>query len=612
MVKYFLSTQSGRLLVAGTLLFIVAYFLPQPLQAYVTYLAMIFLGYESTHHAVIDTFEKRKPNVDLLMVLAAVGAALIHYEMEGAMLLFIFNLAENLEHYANQKSTKEIKALMNQVPQKAKKIQASGEILEVETESLQVGDRVLVSKGDQVPIDGYADQVVQVNEAALTGESVPVAKEAGAEVFAGTVNEGNAFNLEVSKAADQTIFSNIIRMVKTAQERPSRVSKRIDKIEPYYVTAVILLVPLFIFLLMQWQGLPFREAFYRGMVFLTVASPCALVASVTPATLSAISNGARHGILFKGGAALEALASMSVLLSDKTGTLTVGDFAVVDSQMADPAYLAQVITMEQESNHPIAKALVTYLDKMDIHPLSKSAKVEEVAGKGLKMGDLMIGKPANFTEFADPHNYRQAYQANHSVVLVTDKDQIVGYFALSDQIRPQAKAAVNDFKAAGVDVHLLTGDNLQVAQAVAHEVGIDHVEAGMMPEDKYNQVLDLQKTQAIVGMIGDGINDAPALAAADIGIGMGAGSAVALESSDVIIAKNNLQELLYAYQVSHHLNHIINQNMIFAVGVIILLISLNLFGVLPLPLAVACHEGSTILVILNGLRLLAGKPQGKK
>lgn len=358
MFTYLLSHRSSRLLLIGTTLLIIGYLTPAPYQTYLIYLAMLFLGYASTRTALIDTFKQKKPNVDLLMILAALGSTLIHYELEGAILLFIFNLSENLENYANQKSTKEIKALMNQVPQEAKRIAINGEITKVPTSELKVGDKVLVAKGDQLPIDGYCEQAVQINEAALTGESFPVTKAAGDEVFAGTMNEGHAFQLTVSKTADETIFSNIVQMVKTAQDRPSRISNRIDRLEAGYVIAVLCLVPVFILILMYGMQLPFQEAFYRGMVFLTVASPCALVASVTPATLSAISNGARNGVLFKGGIALEALASMNTLLSDKTGTLTVGDFAVTAYEVADEALLAEVVYMEQQSTHPIAKAIV--------------------------------------------------------------------------------------------------------------------------------------------------------------------------------------------------------------------------------------------------------------
>ncbi|HEM1409566.1 TPA: HAD-IC family P-type ATPase, partial [Listeria monocytogenes] len=270
-----------------------------------------------------------------------------------------------LEDYANNKSTSAISELMAQVPETAQVLKENGEVVTVPTEDLNVGERVVVSKGEQIPIDGIIDRKSIVNESALTGESVPVVKEAEDEVFAGTINEGDVFYIDVTKSSDETVFSNIIRMVEEAQSRPSRISKFIDRIESKYVISVLVIVPIFIVVMYALMDLPFEEAFYRGMVFLTVASPCALVASATPATLSAISNGAKNGILFKGGAAMEALSTMDILYTDKTGTLTYGEFKV-DEYSAPDDVLKEVIYMEQQSSHPIARAIVTAFKETDL------------------------------------------------------------------------------------------------------------------------------------------------------------------------------------------------------------------------------------------------------
>lgn len=569
----------------------------------VFYISMFFLGFYAAKDALVETLEDKSPNVDLLMILAAIGAALIQYESEGASLLLIFAAAEVLEDYANNKSTNAISELMAQVPQTAQVLLDNGDVVEVDTANLKIGQTVIVAKGAQIPIDGLTDRPVVVNESALTGESVPVQKEIKDEVFAGTINEGNVFHMTVNKSSDETIFSNIIRMVEEAQSRPSRISKFIDRIESKYVLTVLIVVPLFILALYTIFNYSFETAFYRGMVLLTVASPCALVASATPATLSAISNGAKNGVLFKGGAAMEALSTMDILYTDKTGTLTYGDFKVSDYAMEEDV-LKEVVYMEQQSSHPIAVAIVSAFKDIDLSEVNRNEPITEVAGSGVQKGAIKVGKPGSFKDYNDPYDYRSKLAQADTTVFVANDTDIIGFFSLADQIRPQAHHAVNGFYRDGITVSLLTGDNEAVAKKVARELNISQYESQLLPEDKIKYVIRSQENDDVVGMIGDGINDAPALANADIGIAMGSGSSVAMESSDVVIVQNDLEKLYESYQLSHTLNSIIKQNLFFSVAVIIILITLNMFGVLGLPLAVLFHEGSTILVILNGLRLL--------
>lgn len=609
MFNYLFTNRQGQFLVAG-IIFIILGFALMPVEGIYSsiafYIAIFFLGFYASKNAVIETIRERSPNVDLLMILAAIGAVIINYESEGALLLLIFAGAEVLENYATSKSTKAISELMSHLPSTASRIGADGEITEIPTEELIQGDIVLVAKGEQIPIDGQADRQVSVNEAALTGESVPVVKEKDEEVFAGTVNDGNSFRLTVTKTSDDTIFSNIVRMVEEAQQRPSKLSKTIDRIESKYVISVLIGVPVFIAILYFFNNLGFEESFYRGMVMLTVASPCALVASATPATLSAISNGAKNGILFKGGAAMEALSTMDILYSDKTGTLTYGDF-VVEEYAADEDTLKEVVTIEQHSSHPIAKAIVKKFKTLDLDSVDDSEPVEEIVGSGMKKGDIIVGKPDAFKDYTDPSNYRDQIIAGNTNIFVGESGQITGYFSLADQVRDEAVHAVENFQNSDIEVVLLTGDNETVAEKVAGEVGITDYTASCLPEDKVRFVNESQKKSKIVGMIGDGINDAPALANADIGIAMGSGSSVAMESSDVVIVKNNLQKLFYSFMLSNRLNRIILANIIFSISVIVILVLLNIFGLLNLPTAVLFHEGSTILVILNGLRLLRSK-----
>ncbi|EKB57926.1 heavy metal translocating P-type ATPase [Falseniella ignava] len=609
MFRYIIKNKEGRFLLIGTVLMIIGFILTgmnSSLSRPVFIVSMFFLGYYAAKNALVETIEQKSPNVDLLMILAAVGAMAIQYESEGAMLLFIFATAEMLEEYAMNKTSSAIEGLMSHVPSVAQKLLDNGEVVEVPTYSLEIGDVVVVSKGDQIPIDGEIDRSAMLNEAALTGESIPIEKEKGDAAFAGTINEGNAFYLKVTTAYDETVFSNIVRMVEEAQGRPSKISSFIDRFESKYVITTLTVVPLFIALLYFWRGYSFQDAFYRGMVLLTVASPCALVASATPATLSAISNGARNGVLFKGGAAMEAFSTMDILYSDKTGTITEGVFKVVEYQLAD-SILAEVVYMEQQSNHPIAEAIVNSFSDISLSQVNTTQEVEEVAGSGLKKGDILIGKPSSFLNYKDYDHFAEHLESSFTTVFVAKGKQVVGFLTLQDQVREESAEAIRLFTDSGVHVQMVTGDNESVAKEVSQHVAIEHYYANCLPEDKIEFVQRDQQAGHVVGMIGDGINDAPALANADIGIAMGSGSSVAMESSDVVIVQNDLLKLFYSYDLSHRLNRIIRQNIIFAVGVIIALIVLNLIGWLDLPTGVVFHEGSTILVILNGLRILKTK-----
>lgn len=608
MLKYLISERQGRFLSVGILLTIFGFAMSSinnNLSTYLFYIAIVFLGYYATKNAVVDTIKNKSPNVDLLMILAALGAILIDYASEGAMLLIIFAGAEVLENYVTGKSSSAIKELMKQLPDEAKRITNDGNYEIVSTDALKIGDKVLVSKGDQLPIDGLVDRDSTINESSLTGESVPVTKSKGDGVFAGTINEGNSFVIEVSKEKKDTVFSNIIRMVEQAQNRPSKKSKIIDKIESSYVIAVLIIVPIFILALYYLSGFSFEDAFYRGIVLLTVASPCALVASATPATLSAISNGAKNGILFKDGRAMEILSDVDIIGTDKTGTLTYGEFEVVDYKV-DEEILKYIVYIEHNSNHPIAQGIVNKFKDLDISKV-KESNIEEIAGKGVQMDDIKVGKKSMFEGYKDTNNYLEIENEGNTISFISKANEVVGYIALSDKVRETAKEAIKDFHKDKVIIEMLTGDNQDVATKVAKYLNINHYRSGLNPEDKMKFIENKMNDGKTVAMIGDGINDAPALANADIGISMGSGTSIAMESSDIVIVQNDLNKLYHSFKLSKRLNSIIYQNIIFSVAVIIILIALNLFGILDLPLGVVFHEGSTILVILNGLRLLGFK-----
>lgn len=606
MLDYLKKTRTAQFLVIGTIsmiLGLIFHYRIQLLGHAFLYLAVFFLGYYASKKAIRVSIEDRSPNVDLLMILAALGALIIQEESEATILLFIFAAAEVLEAYVTSKSTSAISGLMSQVPETAQLLKADGQTVEVATSELKVGDTIVVAKGNQIPIDSVTMTATTVNEMALTGEAVPVEKAIGDEVFAGTLNEGSAVKLQVAKSSDETVFSNIIRMVEQAQNQPSKIGAAIDGFERFYVIGVLIAVPLFIAALYFGQNLPFQEAFYRGMVLLTVASPCALVASVTPATLSAISNGARIGVLIKGGTALENFASVDLIYSDKTGTLTHGKFQVNEWDI--PAQLLPtVVAMEQSSHHPIAQAIVKHFSSVDLSQVASHISVEEEAGMGLVSGDIRVGKPSAFEAYADPNGFTKRLTAGQTTVIVAKGQEVVGYMTLSDQVRQESAQAVADFQELGVSVIMLTGDNEAVAANVAKEVGVKGYQANCLPQDKIQEVQASQAKGQSVAMIGDGINDAPALANSNVGIAMGSGSAIAMESADLVMVQNNFAKLFQVYQLSHRLNKVIWQNLFFSISVIVILILLNLFGLLDLTRGVIFHETSTILVILNGLRLL--------
>lgn len=477
MFTYLMKSLPGRFLLTGSVFMLLGFAfvsVSDLLSRLCFYFSVVLLGYYVAKKVLIDIVRIKKASVDFLMLIAAVGSVLIRYESEGAILLFIFSSAKILETYISSRSTRAISELMTFLPAKAKVILGTGEVVEVPTEVLEVNDKVVVSKGAQIPIDGYIDRPVVINESALTGESLPVEKEEGDEVFAGTLNVGHVFYLRVSKRSHETVFSNIIRLVNDAQSKPSRISRFIEKIESKYVVGILVGVPVFIFTLFYYSGFPIQEAFYRGMVLLTVASPCALIASVTPATLSAISNSARNGVLFKGGAAIEALSTLEVLYSDKTGTLTMGEFRVVDYD-ANEDVLKEVVYMEQQSSHPIAKAIVSTFHGLDLTSVNTVEPVEEISGLGIKKGKMLIGKPSAFDTYLDTFHYREKLSSLNSTVFVGKDKEIIAYFSLADTIRKESAKAVEALQSEAVTVSLLTGDNETVAEHVARNVGIDYI-----------------------------------------------------------------------------------------------------------------------------------------
>ncbi|MFJ7669336.1 heavy metal translocating P-type ATPase [Lysinibacillus sp. NPDC097195] len=573
-------------------------------------------GFAKAKEGIEETLEEKKLNVELLMILAAIGSAAIGYWTEGAILIFIFAISGALETYAMNKSHREISALMNLQPEEAWLVRGGFEPMKVAVSTLKIGDHLLIKPGERVPADGVIFKgQSSIDESAISGEPLPIAKFEGDEVFAGTVNLNGSITMEMTKPNSETLFQKIIMLVQSAQSEKSPSQQFIEKFEGTYVKFVLLSVALMMFLPHFLIGWDWTTTFYRAMVLLVVASPCALVASIMPATLAAISNGAKNGVLFKGGLHLEHLSVLRALAVDKTGTLTQGKPVVTEFIVRDGldknATLAVLAGIEAQSNHPLAQAITNYAKAQRISQFAQ-ATIEDIPGWGMKgyvnETEYLIGKP-DFVGEEEANTFAnnalsKLTAEGKTVIFMRDTEGIVALAALKDTVRDEAKKAVALLKELGIDVIMLTGDNDKTANVIAKEAGVTEYVAECLPETKVTEMKRLLAQHNFVGMVGDGINDAPALATATTGIAMGEGTDVALETADVVLMKNDLSKIAYAVRLSRKMQRIVKQNIFFSIGVIVLLIASNFLQVVDLPLGVIGHEGSTILVILNGLRML--------
>lgn len=576
-------------------------------------------GYAQAKEGIIDTIEEKELNVELLMIIAAIGSAIIGYWTEGAILIFIFALAGALETYTLNKSNKEIHSLMALQPEEARIIENGIEKM-IPVSQLKVGEVIYVRASERIPADGkIINGFTSVDESPITGESIPVTKEAESEVFAGTVALNGSITVEITKHANETIFQKIIEMIQSAKDEKSPMQLFIERFESTYVNTVLIVVVIMMFVPYLLFGWTLTESIYRAMVLLVVASPCALVASIMPATLSAISKSAKNGVLFKGGVHAENVSQMNVIAFDKTGTLTNGKPEVTDVYVHpdyNEATVHEIVgAIETESTHPLALAIrsftLNFLNKKSFDV--ELDHMETVSGKGV------IGRLANEKWFVGRNQFvsnggaekpfyedkdKKLAREGKTVVFVGHQDKIIAIYALKDTVRKDAKEAIAAIKKRGIKTIMLTGDNELTAKAVAEETGIDDYVAGCLPNEKVDHIRELIKQHGKVAMVGDGINDAPALALADVGIAMGEGTDVALETADVILMKNDLSRITDSIETSSKMNRIVKQNVFFSLTVIAVLIISNFLQAIDLPLGVIGHEGSTILVILNGLRLL--------
>ncbi len=589
--------------------------------------AYVIGGYESTREGLTTLWCERELDVDLLMIVAALGAATLglwqqeyYLLVDGAVLILIFAISGALEGIAMHRTERNIRGLMQLTSDTARRLRL-GQEESVAVQQLKVGDRILVKPGELIPADGIVEEGDStINQAPITGESIPVEKTLGDEVFAGTINGSGALVLGLHKPPESNLIQRVIRLVETAKTTQPPSQQFLERFERGYARVVVITALLLIILpplLLNWG---WETTIYRALVFLVVASPCALMAAIMPTLLSGIAQGARQGILFKDGAQLEMIGKVRAIAFDKTGTLTTGKLQVCDVVPAagtTPEQILQIAaSLEAYSEHPIAQAIVSAAQRQSL-PLLAVTSVQAQAGLGITgisaKKTLKIGKRslveaglASSTEDDLIQTSSQIEAEGKTVIWVSQQNHVMGLLAVADRIRPESSRLVGVLKRLGIKTTvMLTGDNAATAQTIGQVAGVDRVYSNLLPEDKVDVIHKLQQQYQTVAMVGDGINDAPALAEASIGIAMGGtGSDIALETADVVLMADRLEKLEQAIQIGVRSQQIIKQNITLALVSVAVLIIANFFGELTLPAGVLGHEGSTLLVTLNGMRLL--------
>ena len=592
--------------------------------AHVLYgVALIAGGWDATK----DTWEnmkERKLDIHFLMLAVAVGAVCIGAWGEAVLLLFLFSSSGAMEDYAMDRTQREVGSLLKTAPKQATLAMPDGSERLVKIEEIGIGDRVRVKPGEAFAADGVVVKgKSSADESAITGEAAPVEKQIGDQVFSGTINLWGVVDFEVARLPSESTLQKIIRLIQTAQKLRAPSERFTDKFGGGYTLGVLGVCA--VMFLVWWLGFhlsPFenvggqRSAFYRAMTLLVVMSPCALVLSIPSAILAAIAWGAKHGVLFRGGAAIEKLAEIKVVALDKTGTLTTGELDVVGHESYPPGREQQVLelayALEANSQHPLARAIVRHakangvkeLDTDDFQSLTGQGVRGTVGGAQCLLGRRELLESGPLSEWAKS---LPPAPPEVSEVWVLGKD-VVGRILLRDQIRAESREVLDKLKAAGIRTVMLTGDRRHAAESVAKELGLDEVRAGLTPEGKVEAIQSFRAGGKKVAMVGDGVNDAPGLAAADVSVAMGArGSDAALEQAEVILMHDRIENFLAALRLSLRARAIIRQNLAISLGVVVLMAIASICGIVPLAVGVAAHEGSTVVVCLNSLRLLFGK-----
>lgn len=588
--------------------------LPQGLVWAALGLSYLTGGLPPLRTALAELWQDRRLDIDLLMVVAALAAALVGAALEGAVLLALFSLSHTLEHRAMGKARRAVEALMQLRPETALRVGAEG-VVEVPVADLVPGDRVILRPGARVPVDGrVAEGTGHLDESTVTGESAPVRKGPGAAVHEATVNLDAILTVEVTRGLETSTVAQMIRLVTEAQAMKSPSERFSDWFGQRYTVAVL------VGSVLSWFGFRFMghdpsEALYRAATLLVAASPCAVVISVPAAILSALSAAARGGVLFKGGAALEGLAEVRTFAFDKTGTLTTGVAAVTQVRAlvgTEDGFMALIAGLEAQSEHPIAGAIRREVEERGITLVAvrevRSSASEGITGEDGE-GPVWAGNARMLARMgaALPEALTGLADGAETLVLLGRGTRVLGAVTVADEPRGSAVEALRGLKTEGAKILMMTGDRQAVALRIGASLGLGEgeVHAGLLPGDKV-RLVDAATAEGKVAFIGDGVNDAAALARADVGVAMGvAGSEVALQAADVALMADDLRKLAAARRLARRTAGVIRQNLTLSLGAMAVLVAGSLFFELPLPLAVLGHEGGTLLVVLNGLRLLA-------
>lgn len=598
---------------------------PQMVAISIFVLSYIFGGFDLVRHSVVAIRRSKfSLDIDLLMLLAAVGAAALGEWAEGAFLIFLFSLAHALEHYALGRARKAIEALAELAPPVARVLRDGREV-ETPVANVAVGDIVVVRPAERIPTDGKVRSGRSgVNQAPITGESVPVDKGPEDEVFAGTINGEGALEVTTTRAAGDRTLDRVVKMVQEAQTQKAPTQRFTERFERIFVPLVLIADALLIFVPPMMGWLSWADSFYRAMALLVASSPCALALGTPSAVLAGIAQAARRGVLIKGGEHLENLGKLRAMALDKTGTLTMGKPEVTDLVAADGSTADELLrvgaAVERRSQHPLAQAVARRAESDQI-ALPEAGELQSVTARGVRSSvegkTVEIGNLRLWEEDAVgiPDEIRNAVMAlqgrGRSVMVVRHGDRWLGTIGLADRPREGVREILNRLRNLGIrPIVMLTGDNRGVGDAIGKEVGVDEVRADLLPENKVTAIQELLKAHQQVAMVGDGVNDAPALANATVGIAMGgAGTAAALETADVALMGDDLSKLPFAVGLSRQARSVIRQNLYVSLAVIILLVFTTISGIAGIGLAVLVHEGSTLVVIANALRLLAYNEQ---
>ncbi|PWK40529.1 heavy metal-(Cd/Co/Hg/Pb/Zn)-translocating P-type ATPase [Actinoplanes xinjiangensis] len=554
---------------------------------------------------------ERTLDVDLLMIVAAIGAAAIGQVFDGALLIVIFATSGALEAFATARTADSVRALLDVTPQQATRVGTDGIEDRIATTDLQRGDLIRIRPGERVGADAIVvDGTSEVDQASITGEPLPVAKLAGDEVFAGTLNGTGTLLARVHREAGESVIARIVTMVEQASATKARTQLFIEKIEQRYSIGVVV-ATLALFTIPLVFGADLESTLLRAMTFMIVASPCAVVLATMPPLLSAIALAGRHGVLVKSAVVMERLADVDVVAFDKTGTLTDGTPRVAAVHPAPGHTVEELLRLaaatERRSEHPVAAAVVAEARARGLD-VPEPTEFTSTPGRGVRAlvdgRTVAVGSPALMD--SPPAAATEAEAAGHTALVVLVDDEPAGVLVLTDRIRSATAGAVTALRQlTGTTPVLLTGDNAGAAGHLAAQAGISEVHAGLLPEDKVERVRALQSRAGRVLLAGDGVNDAPAMATADLGVAMGRrGSDLALETADAVLVRDDLAALPAVIALARRARRLVQVNLIIAGTFITVLVCWDLFGHLPLPLGVAGHEGSTVIVGLNGLRLL--------